>query len=144
MRSEKQTGGFTLIELLVVVLVIGILVTVSLPQYLKVVEKGRAAEVFRYLSDARKAQDRYALGRPGFAADLNSLDIPTPSFRYFDNNVTISNGSQAQGWTATFTRLGAPQAPAQYSSSYQITFNSSNISFGSNDPNVTNDLLPTQ
>lgn len=47
MRLNKQ--GFTLIELLVVVLIIGILTSVGVPQYLKAVEKARAAEALQLM-----------------------------------------------------------------------------------------------
>ncbi len=47
MRLNNQ--GFTLIELLVVVLIIGILTSVGVPQYLRAVEKARSAEALQLL-----------------------------------------------------------------------------------------------
>lgn len=41
--------GFTLIELLVVVLIIGILTSVGVPQYIKAAEKARAAEALQLM-----------------------------------------------------------------------------------------------
>ncbi len=48
MRTGKR--GFTLIELLVVVLIIGILASISIPQYFKLVERARVAEVVKWSS----------------------------------------------------------------------------------------------
>ena len=57
MRSAR--AGFTLIELLVVVLIIGILAAIAVPQYFKVVEKGKFAESMQWLSSLKGAQERY-------------------------------------------------------------------------------------
>ncbi len=52
-------AGFTLIELLVVVLIIGILAAIAVPQYFKVVEKGKFVESMQWLNSLKGAQERY-------------------------------------------------------------------------------------
>ena len=72
MQNRK---GFTLIELLVVVLIIGILASVAIPQYFKVVEKGRASEAISILSSVCAAQERELLRNGSFATSTLNLDI---------------------------------------------------------------------
>ncbi len=48
--------GFTLIELIVVIIIVGILASIGLTQYTKMVEKGRAAEARTLLGSLRTAE----------------------------------------------------------------------------------------
>lgn len=48
--------GFTLVELIVVIIIVGILASVGMTQYTKVVEKGRAAEARMILGTLRSAE----------------------------------------------------------------------------------------
>ncbi|NQT46095.1 MAG: prepilin-type N-terminal cleavage/methylation domain-containing protein [Candidatus Omnitrophica bacterium] len=54
--------SFTLIELLIVVIIVGILATVALPQYQKVVKKARWTEAVSMLGAIRKACEIYYQG----------------------------------------------------------------------------------
>ena len=49
-------NGFTIVELIIVVIIIGILASIGLTQYNKVVEKGRASEARMILGTLRSAE----------------------------------------------------------------------------------------
>ena len=139
---HKKRLAFTLIELLVVVLIIGILASVAIPQYFRVVEKGRVAESISYSGAIRDSQERYALRTSAYTGDPNQLDVSIPSFKYFSNVPTFQNGVMSAGWQVTFTRNTSPAQPAPYTSAYTIVFNSLTGNYSSSDANVIRDLLP--
>ena len=79
----KARKGFTLVELAVVIVIIGVLAAFGVPQFLKSVERSKAAEAFNYLSAVRAAQERY-IAREGIYADnISLLDITQSSPKYF-------------------------------------------------------------
>lgn len=118
MKSTRRMGqaGFTLIELLVVVLIIGILAAIAVPQYFKVVEKGRSAEAVSYLGVVSTAQEAYYAKNSGYAQNTSMLDITFP-LKYF-NAPAISAAVGASTWSMSLRRIATPAFYGQYSVSY--------------------------
>ncbi|MDD5692675.1 MAG: prepilin-type N-terminal cleavage/methylation domain-containing protein [Candidatus Omnitrophica bacterium] len=70
--------GFTLIELIVVIIIVGILASVGMTQYTKVVEKGRAAEARLVLGSLRSAEIANFFENGAYAAVAN-LGVSAPT-----------------------------------------------------------------
>ncbi|MGN0024019.1 MAG: type IV pilin protein [Candidatus Avelusimicrobium sp.] len=73
-----QEAGFTLIELLIVVLIIGILVSVALPQYQTAVTKARLTELKSLVSSIKKAEELYYMANGEYTEEFENLDISLP------------------------------------------------------------------
>lgn len=87
MMSSKR--GFTLIELLIVIIIIGVLATLAIPQYTKLVEKARAAEALTMIGALRSGEASYKLESGSYSADINALYV---------SNLSTSSASTAQYW----------------------------------------------
>ena len=69
--------GFTLIELLVVVLILGVLSSIAMWQYTKLVERAKATEAFSNMFMLEQAVDLY-LAQNGYPATKEqTADLPT-------------------------------------------------------------------
>ena len=109
--------GFTLLELIVVVIILGILATLGLTQYGRMVERSRGAEAKAILGDVRKFAAAHYLefnalnGTPAFditRANIGPADDQIPSVcrpsHYFSYSI---GGLGATFLTITATRCGA-------------------------------------
>ena len=108
--------AFTLVELLIVIIIIGILATMAVPQYQKMINKARWAEAFTVLDAIRKAElyyysmhGKFAIGTavPGYSQDyletsahldawftyreMDIISVPDKGFEYFTYDVKVSD-----------------------------------------------------
>jgi type IV pilus assembly protein PilA len=141
--SRTNTGtrkGFTLVELAVVIVIIGVLAAFGVPQFLKSVERSKAAEAFNYLAAVRAAQERY-LAKNGYyygstagvdatngvwpadSTTNETLDINQSKPKYFvlgkitESHALDTDGKAAPTWELTLTRNGSSSYGA-----YEVTF----------------------
>ncbi len=134
--ARKSQSGFTLIELLVVVLIIGILAAIAVPQYFKVVEKGKVSEAMSMLDALRGAQERYLAVRGIYCAgdpsgNLNAAgacpgwDLPPlaaaggNAMKYF--NMNPMNVGNAPNWNISLVRIQNVSNYGQYAITYAVT-----------------------
>lgn len=122
MHRENPRGGFTLIEIMVVVIIIGILASLALANYVRTVEKSRTSEAKNILGTIRTAELAYFLENGIYTtslADLQMNSLPSAACNanyYFIYCVTGGGGS----FTANAARCTAgqggknPPGPAAY------------------------------
>ena len=126
--------GFTLIELLVVVLIIGILASIAIPQYFKVVEKARVAEAMSIISSVKSAQERFLARGGTYTNDFTKLDISYPGMsatkietKFFKAELSdvASTGDPTYKLTATRITTGSSVAGRFGAYSMSVTVPSS-------------------
>ena len=144
-RTTESRTGFTLVELAVVIVIIGVLAAFGVPQFLKSVERSKAAEAFNYLSAVRSAQERY-LAKNGIYWDgsidsvagtmsssagttTETLDINQTVPKYFTGagdgtaaaNIIVTASSatdKVPTWYCTLVRLSDTSSYGAYTVTY--------------------------
>jgi type IV pilus assembly protein PilA len=122
--------GFTLVELAVVIVIIGVLAAFGVPQFLKSVERSKAAEAFNYLSAVRASQERflakngiYYTGTPDASTGVlpangqgETLDITQGLPKYFDVGIINETHGTAgvPTWDCTLTRKTGSSSYGDY------------------------------
>ena len=128
----ENRKGFTLIELLVVVLIIGILASIAIPQYFKVVEKARVAEAMSVISAIKSAQERFLAKGGLYAANFTDLDISYAGMtaaliptKFFNGTIVAPAAGCASGpcYVLTMTRHITNSTVAQRYGLYSINVN---------------------
>ncbi len=71
--------GLNLTELVIVVIVIGILASLAIPQFTKVVEKSRSAEARSVMGAIRSAQEAYRQEYSYYASSVGGLNVSVPT-----------------------------------------------------------------
>lgn len=104
-QAHRNQKGFTLIELLVVVLIIGILAAVAVPQYFKIVEKGRFSEASSCFSAVKGAVERLNLKNGTYTgATYAGLDVQCPAAMKYFGAPTIGVNAGGTDYTVNIVR----------------------------------------
>lgn len=72
-RRHKCASGFTLIEMIVVMALVGLLMSLAVPQYMATLERGREQVLLQNLSTMREALDKFYADRGRYPDRLEDL-----------------------------------------------------------------------
>lgn len=75
MRGSRRSQGFTLIELLVVLAVLGLLLSLAAPKYVRSVDNAKETVLAENLHTTREAIDRFHADRGRYPTSLDELVV---------------------------------------------------------------------
>jgi prepilin-type N-terminal cleavage/methylation domain-containing protein len=96
---RKKRKGFTLLELVIVVIIIGILIALAIPNFIRAVERSRWHAAASILSTIRSAQLRYYAQYRAYSSSMTNLDMTianTPDW-------TVNDPAGSSGEVASVT-----------------------------------------
>jgi prepilin-type N-terminal cleavage/methylation domain-containing protein len=107
MRVRALSRGFTMIELMIVVMVIGIIVSIVLPNYIRFAKRAKEAVVQENMHTVQLAIESFSvdqLGHYPLETDEAAVKALLPDGRYPDNPFT--NAETAVLWNADPADMG--------------------------------------
>ena len=108
MKRVRATAGFTLLELMMVVIIIAILASVALPQFLNTSERARASEAYNILDAIRGAEARFrALSPTSVYGALADLDVTLDAATLKSWGAPTITGAGTTTGFVTMTRTGS-------------------------------------
>ena len=119
----KKKSGFTMLELLMVVIIIGILATLALPQYMGFVEKARAAEAISTIGAIRTAENLYKLENGTYSANASNLAITVPTSGASTYWLYSVSGASDTGFSATASRTSKKSSGGVAGQTIVLTWN---------------------
>jgi type IV pilus assembly protein PilE len=90
-RRSRRPRGFTLIELMIVVMIIGILATIAVSGYRRMVNKARMTQAQVVLKHLYKAEVTFYSDTGRFTTDTRALGYDPTRYPYYDVTVTVDN-----------------------------------------------------
>jgi len=92
--------GFTLVELLIVIIIIGILATMAIPQYTKMVDKAKRVEAISNVSSIGTGSILYYVQYGKVTGATADLDVTVDTSKWVYTGTTADT---SMTWTATRT-----------------------------------------
>jgi prepilin-type N-terminal cleavage/methylation domain-containing protein len=100
----KHSEGFTLIELMIVVVIIGILASIAIPNYISMQDRAREAKVRTHSHSLQLAAEDYAVRNNGIYSDAGAdLQPLLPGGALLDNAYTAAISEPQFGAPAAST-----------------------------------------
>jgi len=121
----KKKNGFTMLELLMVVIIIGILATIALPQYMSFVEKARAAEAMTTIGALRTAENLYKLENGTYSPNVADLTITVPTSGAATYWTYSVSGASETGFSVTSSRTSKKASASVIGQTIVMTWNDS-------------------
>jgi len=91
MNRIKKTHGFTLVEIMIVVLIIGILMAIAVPQFIKARSSSRQKTVISNLRQIDGAKERWAMEQGKKSGDpVASTDLTPDYIKTYPDNTPVT------------------------------------------------------